>query len=209
MQARQCWGVRPYAKGWGGCKSLFGILSDRTLPGIGMGSGAKSWSSSQVGTRRPCTTSVQEEAESCVRPWFEDPSWVEDVCESLTFREMFRFRFKRSGHINCLERRVYKTWLKHSSKQHPRSRLIGLLDSRVTMGASAKGRSSSYALSRILRTTLGYVLGGCLYPATLRCKSEWNRADGPSRDRNTPGPLRAVPAWLAELQKGNTKLFDR
>ena len=77
------------------------------------------------------------------------------------------------------------------------------------MGASAKGRSSSYALSRILRTTLGYVLGGCLYPATWHCKSEWNRADGPSRDRDTPGPSRDIPIWLAELQKGNTKLFDR
>ena len=71
-----------------------------------MASGAKSWSSSQVGTLRRCTTPVQEEAKSCVRPWFEDPSWVEDVCGSLTFREMFRFRFKRSGHINCLECRV-------------------------------------------------------------------------------------------------------
>lgn len=150
-----------------------------------------------------------EPRSSLERPWFEDPSWIEDVCESLPFRELFRFRFKRGGHINCLECRVYKTWLKYCAKQHPRCRLVGFLDSRVTMGASAKGRSSSAALSRVLKTSLGYILGGCLYPGTLHCKSEWNRADGPSRDRDAPGPTWPIPPWLAELSRGNVALFDR
>lgn len=70
------------------------------------------------------------------------------------------------------------------------------------MGAAAKGRSSSPALSRILRITLSYVLGGCLYPGTLHCRSQWNRADGPSRDRDVPGPSRPEPFWLQELRVG-------
>lgn len=143
-----------------------------------------------------------------LRPWHDDPEWVEDLCESSPFTELFRYRFKGSGHINCLECRVYKSWLKHCSKAHPDCRLVGILDSRVTMGAAAKGRSSSPALSRILRSSLCYVIGGGLYPGTLHCRSSWNRADGPSRDVDVPPPSRPEPKWLAELQTGRYELFD-
>ena len=143
-----------------------------------------------------------------LRPWHDDPEWIEDVCESVAFSELFRYRFKKSGHINCLECRVYKSWLKHVSKCHPQTRVLGLLDSRVTMGAAAKGRSSSPALSRILRGSLGYILGGCLYPGTLHCRSQWNRADGPSRDSDVPGPSRPEPLWLEQLRVGRTSGFD-
>lgn len=143
------------------------------------------------------------------REWFDDPLWVEDICESMPFKELFRFRFKKSGHINCLECRTYKSWLKHCSKKHPRSRVVSFLDSRVTMGAAAKGRSSSKSLSRILRSSLGYIIGGCLYPGTLHCRSSWNRADGPSRDRAVPGPSRPRPAWLLALEQGDTGPFDK
>ena len=111
------------------------------------------------------------------RKWFESPDWIHDICESLHFRELFRYRFRKSGRINCLECRVFKSWVKHCAKSHPRCRLLGFLDSRVTIGATSKGRSSSKALSMILKSTLGYILGGCLYLGALHCRSEWNRAD--------------------------------
>ncbi|CAK9079134.1 Uncharacterized protein SCF082_LOCUS37773 [Durusdinium trenchii] len=143
------------------------------------------------------------------RAWFQDPEWVEDLCESLPYTEVFRFRFQKSGHINVLECRVYKTWLKHCAKRYPQSRLLALLDSRVTMGAAAKGRSSSRALSRVLRSSLGYVLGGCLYPGTLHCRSQWNRADGPSRDGPIPEPTKPEAAWIQDLRKGDFEAFDQ
>lgn len=62
---------------------------------------------------------------------------VKDLCETLEFKELFRYRFKKTGHINVLESRVYKSRLKHSAKRWSGHRLLGLLDSRVTMGASA------------------------------------------------------------------------
>ena len=142
------------------------------------------------------------------RAWHDDPEWVEDLCEGLHYQELFRYRFKQSGHINCLECRTYKSWIKHCSKVHVNSRLVALLDSRVTMGAVAKGRSSSRALSKILRGTLPYILGSGLYPGTLHCRSAWNRADGPSRDGDIQPPSRPTPPWIDALKEGNTELFD-
>ena len=157
----------------------------------------------------PTTSTAQHTVEpETRRAWHEDPDWVNELCNGSKFTEMFRYRFKKSGHINTLECRVYKSWLKFCAKSHPCSRVLGILDSRVTMGAAAKGRSSSRALSRILRSSLGYVLGGCLYPGTLHCRSSWNRADGPSRDSEVPGPTREMPLWLTDLQQGQVKRFD-
>lgn len=127
------------------------------------------------------------------RPWHSDPDWIREVCDGLPFRELFRYRFKKSGHINTLECRVYKSWLKYCAKSRPNRRLLALLDSRVTMGAAAKGRSSSESLSHILKTSLGYVLGGGLYPGCHHCRSKWNKADDPSRDRDVAAPLRQPP----------------
>ena len=71
--------------------------------------------------------------------------------------------FFERGHINVLETRCYKTWVKWCAKHLPRSRILGLIDSRVPLGAAAKGRSSSPALSRLLRSALPEVIGGRLY----------------------------------------------
>lgn len=68
------------------------------------------------------------------RQWFEDPEWIGELCDSLEFKELFRFVFKRPGHINVNEARTYKSWIKSLSKSHPDSRAVGLLDSRVTIG---------------------------------------------------------------------------
>ena len=42
----------------------------------------------------------------------------------------------------------------------------------------------------------------------MHCRSSWNRADGPSRDSEVPGPTREMPLWLTDLQKGQVKRFD-
>ena len=46
------------------------------------------------------------------RPWYEDPEWINESCEGLQFHEMFRYRFKKSGHINVNEVRTYKSLIK-------------------------------------------------------------------------------------------------
>ena len=142
------------------------------------------------------------------RQWHEDPEWIGELCDSLEFRELFRYRFKRSGHINVNETRTYKSWMKCMAKSFPSSRFVGILDSRVTLGAAAKGRSSSFAISRVLQGTLGYIIGGNLYPGGLHCYSHANRADEPSRDKPVRGPSKKHPVWLSELAENKPARFD-
>jgi hypothetical protein len=142
------------------------------------------------------------------RAWFEGPEWITELCDCLPFKELFRYRFKRSGHINVNEMRTYKSFLKSCAKSEADSRVVALLDSRVTIGAAAKGRSSSAALSRVLRSSLAYVLGANLYPGLLHCASEVNRTDGPSRDKPVAPPTKDEPSWLTDLKMGKTRKFD-
>ena len=142
------------------------------------------------------------------RPPHEDPEWVTELSDSLPFRELFRFHFKKPGHINVNEARTFKSWMKAAAKSHPDSRLCGLLDSRVTIGAASKGRSSSYAISRILQGSMPYILGSGLYPGLLHIGSSANRADGPSRDRPVDPPTKELPEWFVALQRGRPESFD-
>lgn len=155
-----------------------------------------------------CCPRVVPEPSYDPRPWFEDPEWISELCECLEFKEVFRYCFVKPGHINVNETRTYKSWIKHMAKSERDSRFVGLLDSRVTLGASAKGRSSSFAISRVLQGCLGYVIGGNLYPGGLHCYSAFNRADPPSRGRPVEPPSKDTPAWLAKLAAGDPSHFD-
>ena len=142
------------------------------------------------------------------RMWHEDPQWISEICQSLPFRELFRYRFAKPGHINVNEARVFKSWVKSVARRSNRVRATALLDSRVTIGAAAKGRSSSFAISRVLQGSLGYVLGSGIYYSLLHCYSEDNVADDPSRDRAVSAPRRAIPLWLQDLLEGRPQRFD-
>ena len=142
------------------------------------------------------------------RSWHEDPEWINELSEGLEFKEVFRFQFVKPGHINVNETRTYKSWIKSIAKTERDSRCIGLLDSRVTLGAAAKGRSSSYAISRVLQGSLGYIIGGNLYPGGLHVYSASNRADDPSRGRPVRPASRELPTWFLNLQSGDPRAFD-
>lgn len=104
--------------------------------------------------------------------------------------------------------RTYKSWLKGLARTDPDQRTVGLLDSRVTIGAAAKGRSSSYSISRVLKGSLGYVIGSGLYPGLLHVYSGDNPSDDPTRHRAVRKACRSKPRWLVELEKGNASMFD-
>ena len=142
------------------------------------------------------------------REWHEDPEWVSEIADSIPFREVFRYRFSKPGHINVNEARAYKSWIKSLAKTEGDCRVVALLDSRVTIGASAKGRSSSFAISRVLQTAMPYVLGAGIYPGLLHVGSSRNRADGPSRSRGIEPPTKQIPLWFDRLQQGQPQKFD-
>lgn len=163
----------------------------------------------RIGHSIPGLASVAQTPMAEPRPFHEDPEWVEELADSVAFKELLRYRFRRLGHINVLECRVHKTLMKHCAKHHPDSRFITLLDSRVTLGATSKGRSSSRALCRVLQGSLGYIIGGGLYPGGLHICSSKNRSDAPSRNRPVPPPSKEEPRWLTDLCAGSTERFDR
>lgn len=142
------------------------------------------------------------------RPWHEDPEWIAELAESLSFRLLFKYHFRQKAHINVLESRVYASWIKYCAKKHPNSRLLGLLDSRVTLGAADKGRSSSYSISRVLKQSIPYLLGSNLFPGGLHVYSKHNRGDAPSRDKAVEPPSKDLPLWYFDLQKGDARRFD-
>lgn len=88
------------------------------------------------------------------------------------------------------------------------TRFVGILDSRVILGAAAKGRSNSLAISRVLQGSLGFAIGGNLCPGGLHCYSAHNRADEPFRNRPVRGPTKAAPAWLVDFRAGRREKFD-
>ena len=142
------------------------------------------------------------------RSFHDDPEWIGELADCLEFVELLRYKFAVPGHINILECRAYKTWIKWCARRHPRCRLLGLIDSRVLLGAAAKGRSASAAICRVLKTSLPYVLGSALYPGGLHVYSAKNRADGPSRGCRPLAPSKPWPAWLRALVAGDTRPFD-
>ena len=152
--------------------------------------------------------SLPTDPEFPLRVPHEDPEWIGELCDCLPFRECFGYKFRKAGHINVNEARTYKSFIKSVSKSEPNSRVAALLDSRVTIGAAAKGRSSSAAISRVLKGCVGYQILGNIYPGLLHCSSGKNRSDGPSRDRPVDPPTKEIPRWLLELQSGHTRPFD-
>ncbi len=86
-------------------------------------------------------------------------------------------------HINLMEGRAFLAalrWFLRSAGRH-RRRLVVLIDSRVWIGAAAKGRSSSMPLLRLLRRVSALVLGSGLVVHYIYIPSKHNPADAPSR----------------------------
>ena len=142
------------------------------------------------------------------RPRHVAPDWICEFIESARFHPVIAYDFARPAHINCLESRTVKTLTKLACRTSPDTRIATLIDSRVTIGAGAKGRSSSTALNRIQQGSLGYVLGGGLYLGGLYAPTGIHRADDPTRRRAIRSPRIVKPAWLSELEAENFARFD-
>ena len=80
-----------------------------------------------------------------------------------------------------------------------------LNDSRVVIGAVAKGRSSSFRLNGILRSMVPFLTLAQIALGLLWVETDSNAADYPSRFKLLPPP-RSVPRWLGQLGVPNVRL---
>ena len=107
--------------------------------------------------------------------------WVDDLGYGLQFRKTLQYRFKHANHINVNEQLALGSLVKRAARVSPGSKIPVLVDSTNTVGANAKGRSSSAALNHCMRPLIPYLLGGDLYLGLLRIGTRCNPADDPSR----------------------------
>ena len=128
--------------------------------------------------------------------------WSTHVAESLPWKVGRAYRFAKPNHINVLEGHAHKT-LMHAAPMG--CRLVVFQDSMVSLGASAKGRSSSKALNRVLRQSAALQIAKDLYPSGIHCPTWALRADDPSRRKKVRPPRLQLPRWLLELQAGQTE----
>ena len=99
------------------------------------------------------------------------------------WKTILAYPWKEEGHINELELNAVAVFIKRRARlpsKHGR-RYFHILDSMVSRGCLAKGRSSSPRLNQVLRRCAAHLLGGDMYQFPLWTISRWNFADKPSR----------------------------
>lgn len=143
------------------------------------------------------------------RPLSTPPRWIAELGKSLQWKKVLQFSFKKPNHININEHLSYRSLLKHLAKSKQHSRFCTLLDSRVVIGANAKGRSSSKQLNFYLGSTLPYIIGGDLYPYLMHIGSSDNASDDISRFVLLRKPSLQIPQWLRLLLSGDPAAFDQ
>ena len=99
------------------------------------------------------------------------------------WKTIMSYQWKQSAHINELEMLAVAVFLKHRSRSISRqhTRFFHILDSMVSRGCLAKGRSSSRRLNRVAKRCSAYFLGMDCYMFPLWSISRWNFADAASR----------------------------
>ena len=108
-----------------------------------------------------------------------------------------------------LELRAHLAEERRIAVSHRSLRVPFALDSQVCLGCLIKGRSSSKQLCCEMKRSLCYALGGDIYGNYMFYPSEFNRADGPTRNRVPDPPDRPLPDWWNDAVNGNFEQMDR
>lgn len=105
------------------------------------------------------------------------------------WKTIMAFPWKQEAHINELELQAVVATAKHRGRSTAKfhRRWFQVLDSMVSRGALAKGRSSSKRLNRIIRRSTAQQLAQNGYLVPLWTISRWNFADKASRRHEEEG----------------------
>ncbi len=126
---------------------------------------------------------------------------VNDVAISSSWKVQSSWIFKKPSHINLLELKSLLRLFSDLVKRKRSLRFVAFVDSIVTRGAVAKGRSSSFAVASILRQICALSVAGGLYAVTPFVPTRHNVADDPTRDRppRPPCPGLNLHRWPRPL----------
>ena len=156
----------------------------------------------------PAINDLKKPPLSSSRPAHQPPRWIADLGHCLHWKTIIQYRFRQLNHINVNEELSYRSLVKNLAKTNANSRFGVLLDSRVTIGCNAKGRSSSATMNHYMCSCLPCVLGGNLYPALFHVGTHDNVADDPSRLKDLREHCGDQPVWLDRLLLGDYRHFD-
>ena len=126
----------------------------------------------------------------------EESLLVNDLLLSRRWTECKAWEWKQRPHINVLETGAVETLFERLSRGEGEKRVTILVDSLVAKGALAKGRSSAFSLSRVLKRSAAIQLANGIYSAICYAPTRWNPADAPTRNKPMPLP---VPSSLSSV----------
>ena len=136
-------------------------------------------------------------------------AWVSELAEALPFELDLRYPFRHADHINVLEANVRLSLMKHLARSPANFATRQLLgqDSRVNLGAFAKGRSSARRLNHVEAKAGAYELAADLQIGGLWVDSFRMPADAPTRGGGLVLPVPARP-WVAAFLAGDFAALD-
>ena len=138
--------------------------------------------------------------------------WLNELISALTWTTTVSTPSRKSEHINIKETRRVLHAAIAVGRKHASRKIILLPDSRVAIGAIAKGRSASQPLNSLLRRCAGDLIGCDIYVGCLFAPTRLQPADDASRLRAAPGRRQrgcGLPLWAQLLQEGRFEAFDR
>ncbi len=140
-------------------------------------------------------------------PWADETSRliprgsdVDAVAACLPWRVSAQYRFREPSHINLQETGAVRNEMRTHCRNHGSfrpQRLLVLSDSRVCIGAVAKGRSTSFKLTGIFRSLTSWLVLGDLSLGMLWVLTKANPADDPYHFVPLRRPT-SPPSWASK-----------
>ena len=125
---------------------------------------------------------------------------VNEVMKSSSWSVRASWAFKHQKHINVLELEALLRLVSSLAFEKASKRIVAMVDSLVTKGAVCKGRSSSLAISNVLRKICSTIVAADLYVTVPYVPTRLNCADDPTRMHEVRGPVRVfgIEEWTEE-----------
>ncbi|CAK0890055.1 unnamed protein product [Prorocentrum cordatum] len=141
--------------------------------------------------------------------------WLNDYVGFAPWQLHCHRPFRKPLHINLLEIDAACDAVDEQGLRFPDCKHNLLLDSRVSIGAISKGRSSSTAINKLLRGRAPLQLAAGSHVGCHFAPTRLQPADAPSRTLRDPASALArgaeapppAPRWLAGLEAGGASAF--